>query len=59
MRQFINYSVVVLLMTFSILFSYGKISDRVTTFSIREICQYMQSYSIRDTFDSNLASDGK
>ena len=49
MRRLINYILIMMVLTFSILFSYGKIQNKVKTYTFQEIYDYVNSYSIWDS----------
>ena len=49
MRRLINYILIMMVLVFSILFSYGKIENKVKSYTFQEICDYVHSYSIRDS----------
>ena len=49
MRHLINYILIIIVLTFSVLFSYGKIQGRVKSYTLQEIYEYVHSYSIRDS----------
>ena len=49
MRHLINYVLIIIVLTFSVLFSYGKIQNKVKSYTFREIYEYVHSYSIRDS----------
>ena len=49
MRRMINYILIMIVLAFSILFSYEKNENKVKSYTFREICDYVHSYSIRDS----------
>ncbi len=49
MRRLVNYILILMVLAFSILFSYGKIENKVKSNTFQEIYDYLQSYSIRDS----------
>ena len=55
MRHLISYILIMIVLAFSILFSYGHIQEKsVKAYSIQEICDYLNSYSIRDSIEKNV-----
>lgn len=53
MRRWINYIMLMIILTFSILFSYGKISYHVKSYTLQEICDYFRSDSISHAVEKN------
>ena len=49
MKRLINFVLIIIVLTFSIVFSYGKIQGHVKSYTFQEIYQYVHSYSIRDS----------
>ena len=49
MRRMINYILIMMVLAFSILFSYGKMQGQVKSYTLQEIYEYVHSYSIRDS----------
>ena len=54
MRRWVNYIMIMIILTFSILFSYGKISHHVRSYTLKEIYDYIRSDSITHAVEENM-----